>query len=361
MKKASIKRWAKLAVIVAIFATLLLLPQPVQYHTAFGQGYGYGEGDGAPPSGGGGITDVTTSRGLFTETATLESADGNLVLLFPEGTFAQTKTGGPLTSISITEVPTPPEPPQDMGFIGLCYDLKPDGATFDPPIELTFVYNPKWIPSGLGPQNLRIGYYNQSTQQWEMLYYEDIEVTKGANSITVKISHFTKYSVMIYTAPAKFTVSKLAISPAEVEIASQATISADVANTGDVSGTTKVTLEINNVAVASKDIKLAGHESKTVSFTTVQGEAGSYKVDINGVVGTLTVKPATLKPVVITTTVPSIKVPEVKYPAPTAPTPPAVPAPVPAPTPWLAIIISLVATAIVAIVLVWNYGFRREY
>jgi hypothetical protein len=358
MAKLHFKKWAKLAVIVAVFATLLLLPQPVQYHTAFGQGYGYGEP--SPPSGGGGITDVTTSGGVFTETTTLTSADDNLVLLFPEGTTAETESGAPLASISITQVPTPPEPPQSMDFIGLCYDLKPDGATFDPPIELTFVYNTSWIPSGLGPQNLRIGYYNQSTQQWEMLYYEDISVVKGANSISVKISHFTKYSVMIYTAPAKFTVSKLAISPAEVEIAEKATISAEVANTGDVSGTTKVTLSINNVAVASKDIKLAGHKSSTVSFTTVQGQPGSYKVDVNGVAGTLTVKPASLKPVVITSTVPSIKVPEVKYPAPTAPTPPAVPAPVSAPTPWLAIIISLVATAIVAGVLVWNYGFRRE-
>jgi len=358
MAKLHFKKWAKLAVIVAVFATLLLLPQPVQYHTAFGQGYGYGEG--SPPSAGGGITDVTTSRGLFTETTTLKSADDKLVLLFPEGTFAQTRLGAPLTSISITQVPTPPEPPQNMGFIGLCYDLKPDGATFDPPIELSFIYNPKWIPSGLGPQNLRIGYYNQSTQQWVMLYYEDIELTPGANTISIKISHFTEYSVMVYTAPAKFTVSNLAISPAEVEIAAQAAISAVVANTGDVSGTTKVTLEINGVAVSSKDIKLAGHKSETVSFTTVQGQPGSYKVDINGVAGTLTVKPATLKPVVITSTVPSITVPGVTYPAPTAPTPPAVPAPVSAPTPWLAIIISLVVTAIVAIVLVWNYGFRRE-
>jgi hypothetical protein len=164
---------------------------------------------------------------------------------------------------------------------------------------------------------------------------------------------------MIYTAPAKFTVSKLAISPAEVEIAGKATISANVTNTGDVSGTAKVTLEINNVAVASKDIKLAGHESKTVSFATVQGQAGSYKVAVNGVTGTLTVKPAAVKPVVITSTVPSIKVPSTYYPASTVQAPPAVPAPVSAPTPWLAIIISLVATAIVAIVLVWNYGFRR--
>lgn len=48
------------------------------------------------------------------------------------------------------------------------------------------------------------------------------------------------------------------------------------------------------------------------------------------------------------------------YPAPTAPAPPAILFPVPPPTPWLAIIITLVAISIVAIILVWWYGYRKE-
>ncbi len=50
----------------------------------------------------------------------------------------------------------------------------------------------------------------------------------------------------------------------------------------------------------------------------------------------------------------------VDYPAPTAPAPPAMPAPVPEPTPWLAIMLSLVVTSIIAIVIVWWYGFRNN-
>jgi len=357
MRKANIKKWAKLAVILAVFATLLLLPKPSQQYMVYGQ-VGYGEPP--PPTTGGGVGGITTSGGVFTKETTFKSDDENLTLTIPKGTVGQTKSGDPLPEVRITRA-HPQAPPQDMSFIGLNYDLEPDGATFDPPIMVTFTYNPGWIPSGLGPESLTLGYYDQDTQQWVMLDAGDITIDPNTNTITASISHFTVFSVMALTAPAEFTISNLTISPAEFEVAEKSTISVAVANIGDVSGTTRVTLKLNGVAVSSKLVKLAGHESQTVSFTTVQGEPGSYKVDIDGLSGTFTVKPATVKPVVITSAVPSVTAPAVEYPAPTAPTPPAVPAPVPAPTPWLAIIISLVASVTVAVIIVWYYGFRSEY
>jgi len=363
MRKANIKKWGKLGVILAVFATLLLLPQPGQYHTTYVQGYGYGAGgDNPPPEGTSeSVTGATTSDGVFTETTTLESADNELSLVIPEGTVGQTEDGDRLARISITKVIGPPAPPEDNDFLGLTYDLEPDGATFNPPITITFTYNPNWIPSGLGPENLDLRYYDEDTKTWVPLDPKDITIDPNTNTISAQISHFTHYSVMVHTAPAEFTVSDLSISPAEFEVAEKSTISVAVANIGDVSGTTRVTLKLNGVDVTSKLVTLAGHESQTVSFTTVHGEPGSYKVDIDGLSGTFTVKPATVKPVVITSTVPSVTAPAVEYPAPTAPTPPPVPAPVPAPTPWLAIIISLVASVTVAVIIVWYYGFRREY
>ncbi len=358
MKKADIRKWAKLAVILAVFATLLLLPKPGQLQVAYGQGYGYYE---APPSTTGGSTGgITTAGGVFTKETTFKSDDENLVLTIAEGTVGKTAAGDPLPEVRITEKLTPPAPPQDMGFIGLTFDLEPGGATFDPPIMVTFTYNPNWLPLGLGPENLTMGYYDQDTQQWVMLDPENVTIDPATNSVTAEISHFTYYSVMAFTAPAEFTISNLTISPATIEVAEQATISAVVANSGDVSGNTKVTLKINGVTIGSKLIKIAGHESAKVSFITVQGKPGSYKVDIDGLSGTFTVKAVPVKSVVITSTVPSVTAPAVEYPAPTAPAPPAVPAPVPAPTPWAAIIISLVASIIVAVIIVWNYGFRSQ-
>jgi hypothetical protein len=355
MKRVNIKKWARLAAVVAVFAVLLVLPQPIQQYTALGQGYGYDEQP--PPTTGGGTSGATTSGGVFTQAVSFQSADQNLTVDIPRNTTGQTKGGDPLPEVRITAAPQAPDPPQDMGFIGLEYDLEPDGATFDPPISITFTYNPNWIPAGLGPDSLTVGYYDTDTEQWVMLDASDITIDPATNTISAKISHFTYYGVMAHTAPAKFTVSSLTYPTTSIAIAEKATISAMVANSGDVAGTHKVVLKINGVTVASKSVKVAGHDSKTVTFETVQGKAGSYKVEIDGQTGTFTVEAAAVKPVVIQSTVPTITAPSVT-PAPSAPSVPAAPTPAPAPSPMLAIILSLVVTAIVAGIIVWYFGFR---
>lgn len=361
MKTVNLRKWTKLAIVVAVFATLLLLPSPVQHYVVYGQGYGYGYYEPPPPTAGGGVTQVVTAEGVFTKTTTFKSADGKANIIIPKGTQGKTKEGEPISGIYITQVLAPPAPPENTGFIGLTYDLEPDGATFDPPITIRFSYNPNWIPEGLGPENLTIAYYDEDAEKWIQLDAEDITIDPDNNTISAKISHFTYFSVMIYSAPAAFTVSDLAVTPEEVEIAQSASVSAVVSNTGDVAGSYKVTLKVNSVTVATKMVTLAGHTSETVTFTVIQGVPGSYKVNVDGLSATLTVKPAPVKKVVIPPAVPSVTVPPVEYPAPAAPPPPTMPAPVPQPIPWPAIIISLVIAIIVAGVIVWYYGFRPEY
>ncbi|KPK21885.1 MAG: hypothetical protein AMJ70_06555 [Dehalococcoidia bacterium SG8_51_3] len=339
-KKLNTKKWIKLAEMAAVFTALLLLPQPVQYHTAY---------------------DIVTSGGVFTEAVTFESEDGDLIISIPEDTVGKTEDGDPLPSISITKKLSFPNAPEDGAFVGMPYDLEPDGATFDPPITITFTYDPTKLPDGVEPKSLGLAYYDEETKSWVMLDPTSIKIDPETNTITAEIDHFTLFGVMASTKPAEFTVSGLVFPSTPVGIAEQAAISAMVANNGDVSGTTTVTLKINGTAVASKSVKVAGLESKKVSFSVVQGKAGDYKVEIDGLSGTYTVEAAFVGPVLIASPVPSVTAPAAPPSAPTAPSVPAAPAPVPAPTPWTAIIISLVVAAIVGGVLVWNYGFRSEY
>ena len=92
--------------------------------------------------------------------------------------------------------------------------------------------------------------------------------------------------------PAAFTTSALSISPTEVEIGESVTIGVLVTNTGELAGSYKVTLKIDNVAVATEDIDLAGGASQTVTFITAEDVAGTYTVSVNGLSGTFTVKTA---------------------------------------------------------------------
>ena len=306
------------------------------------------------------MSDIVDKTGKFTSPATLCSADGRACIEIPKGTVGLID-GEPLSSLAITPV-SPPAPPPGYAKIGLNFDFEPSGAIFDPPIFLTFEYHPNWLPPGATPDNLTIMYYDEDTGRWVELGAEDIEIDPATNTITARVSHFTIFSVMTRISPAAFEVSGLVVPTTTIGIAEKATISAMVKNTGDLAGTTKVTLKINGVEVGSKSVKLAGGEMRKVSFTTVQGKAGSYKVEIDGLTATFTVKAVAVAPIVIAPSVPQVVAPSVEYLAPTAPAaPPAPTLPAPEPTPWLAIILSLVVAGIVAGVLVWYYGYRREY
>jgi len=315
------------------------------------------------PAGGPSVKEVLTDeKGVFTEATTIESRDGNVELTIDKGTTGKTEDDKLLSEITITRLAEPPEPPTGSAAIGFVYDLEPDGATFDPSITLTFSYTPSHIPVGVDAEDLVIVFWDEDSGEWVELAAEDITVDPIANTVSAKISHFTYFSAIVYTRPAEFTVSDLTITPTKVDIAQSVTIGATINNAGDLSGSHDVTLKINNVVVSTKRVTLAGHSADKVTFVTIQGIPASYAVNVNGLSGTFTVKPAPTEPIVVTT--PSTPAPTLPTPAP-APTAPPVPAPSPAPTPtpmpWWLIVIIAVATIIVVGAVLWFFAFRREY
>ncbi len=301
-------------------------------------------GGGDRPSAEEGVTDVSdvvTSEGEFTEAVTTESEDGNVELTIDEGTIGLIEEE-PLSEISVTEMEDPPAPPADSNVIGLAYDLGPDDATFDPPITLTFTYDPALIPEGVAEENLVITIWDEAAGEWVNLVSTVDPVT---NTITASVSHFTAFTVVAYTRPAVFTATDLAIAPEEVDIGEKVTVSALVTNTGDLADSYKITLKIDGVAVATQDVTLAGGASQKVTFTTTKDAAGTYTVNINGLSSTFTVREVAPPPVV-----PPPVVPPPVVPPPVVP-PPVVP-PVPSPFPWWWIVAGVVVVGLLVYLLV---------
>ncbi len=123
--------------------------------------------------------------------------------------------------------------------------------------------------------------------------------------------------VIAEKTPAAFTISNLVINPAKVAIGEPVTIAVDVTNTGDLEGTYKATLRIDDVGAETKDVTVVGGAVETVTFSPVTKDAiGTYTVDVGGqtktlrvlktaafVIGNLVIESAeveTGKPVVIT-------------------------------------------------------------
>jgi hypothetical protein len=137
--------------------------------------------------------------------------NGQAVLNIGNGTKALTATGGPLQSISVTEVcfGLPPAP-AGAYIIGCAYDYKPNGATFNPPITLTLKYDKGLLPAGVDASKLVIAFYNTATSKWEVVSGSAVDTVKG--TITVQISHFTMFAVYA-AAPAGTPTPTIAPTP----------------------------------------------------------------------------------------------------------------------------------------------------
>jgi hypothetical protein len=174
------------------------------------------------PSGGGGgvattgtgttyVYDVVTTSGQFTQAVTAKSGDQKVAIDIARGVIGKTSAGASLTRLTITPMATPPAPPAEKNIIGLTYDLGPQGATFNPPITVTFTYNPADIPAGVDEKNLTIAYYDTAKGAWVVL--EGITVNTTTHTISGKTSHFTAFTVLSPSKPAPAPTTPVPTTP----------------------------------------------------------------------------------------------------------------------------------------------------
>jgi len=286
-----------------------------------------------PVSGGGGgggasgvtsLAEYTTSTGKFVVDATVESVDGKVKVNIPRGTIGKNKNGQRLYSMSIKETPAPAAAPADTRIIGTVYDIGPNGATFDPPVNLIFEYKDSQIPAGFAEESLVI--YTWQNGIWTAL--EGSTVDPSSNTITVPVSHFTDFTIIARAAAASFEIKALTIAPSVTNPDKDVIISVTVTNTGDIAGSQEVTLKVDGSETATQEIDLAGRASQDVSFTLTLDKVGTYTINVNGLTGTLTIKGVTAEkeeaaaPSEVTTTEIETAQPEVTtVPAEVQPTP----------------------------------------
>ena len=287
-----------------------------------------------------------SATGEVLEAVTVTSADGNASLTIPAGTIALDKDGKPLSSLTADVDTSPPDPPAGDTIIGLVYDFGPEGATFAPPITLTFAYDPDEVPEGAG---LVVMEWDEDADAWVEVKAEDYTVDTETNTITLSVGGFSKYAIIARAAPvplpappvpAAFSLSNLAVQPTEIKPGELVTITVTVANTGGTQGSYTVALKLNEVEEAEKSVIVAAGGSEIVTFSVSREEAGSYSVTVDGLSASFTVV----------------------APAPPPPPPPEkVPEKVPAPpgVNW-PLVSGIIAVVVGVVLLVFFLWFRRR-
>jgi hypothetical protein len=181
-------------VYVSSGGTALSHPQTYTFTLSTGGGTPGGGGPGGMPAGVTFFADKITPEGKFAYDIIARSLDKQVSLFIEEGTIGKTRQGGLLSWVSIKPMEDPPDPPEDLSIIGIPYDLEPDGATFDPPVRVTFKYNPADISGGTSEEELSLAYYDSAVGRWIKLVNVTVDVDN--NTISGDLSHFTAFAII---------------------------------------------------------------------------------------------------------------------------------------------------------------------
>ncbi|MFC2072901.1 hypothetical protein ACFLUU_09465, partial [Chloroflexota bacterium] len=239
------------------------------------------------------------SEGSFGIDVTLKSADSNVKLDIAKNTKGETKWGSYLWMIEVTEMAEPPVSPADGHIIGLVYELAPDGATFDPPITLTFTYDPIEISETVDESSMVIARWDKDANEWITL--EDSIVDPETYTISASVSYFTIFTIINRTAIPRtapeeiatagiFSVSNLYIYPANPHPGDEVRIVVSVANTGDAGGSYIVSLSVDGRIEEERTINVAAGDSQLVDFYITREKVGRHSVIVGGLRGSFTIE-----------------------------------------------------------------------
>jgi|GEM_PF-1958132 len=135
---------------------------------------------------------VVDIQGRLKTTIQVTSTDGTIGLSIDGDTILLDEDEKPLQLIEATVVLNLPPPREDTHIVSTVYDLKPSGATFNPPLKLFLSYDPDELPQGLREGDVYIAGYEDG--EWHKLGYKQVDTEK--HSVATRIDHFARYAVL---------------------------------------------------------------------------------------------------------------------------------------------------------------------
>ncbi|MBI4295756.1 MAG: hypothetical protein HY667_01420, partial [Chloroflexi bacterium] len=136
---------------------------------------------------------AVSSDGRLLSPVRVSSEDGKVTLNLPVNTVSKAKDKSALPTVSVAPAKDVPPLPENSKTLGLPQELGPSGATFDPPITLSWVVDPAQVPSGVAEKDLILAFFDATTGKWVPV---PSAVDTTAHTITGTISHFTVFAVI---------------------------------------------------------------------------------------------------------------------------------------------------------------------
>ena len=117
------------------------------------------------------------------------------------------------------------------------------------------------------------------------------ETTPGTYTVDVNGDTAT-FTVEALPTPADIETSNLTVTPASIQAGDDVTVTVDVENSGEESGSYTVEVELDGTVEDSETVTLSGGASTTVTFTVTSETEGAHTVEVDSLSDSFTVEEA---------------------------------------------------------------------
>jgi hypothetical protein len=251
----------------------------------------------SPDNGGGGggaagvtsFANIMTPDGILVVGVNVSCVGTDAYLNIPAGTLCRGSSNSTLFWVAIRALADnelQSYPSGNLIITSRLFRMDPEGATFDPPVLLTIRYDRSKLPAEISEEKLTIATWDAQENKWATLESK-VDVEHG--TISAYISHFSLFTTMASVRPASFSLGEFTITPNVIAPDETTLVKVLVKNTGDLTGSYSLVLNINGSVAQSREVTLPGGGSTTVSFNFSSANSGDYSVGIGNLSGTLKV------------------------------------------------------------------------
>ena len=139
------------------------------------------------------LLDKMDAQGVLNDEVEINSPDGLAIIRLFKGVQALSKDNRRLQNITVAKIDQLDKVVNGFTTLDLGYEFGPEGASFDPPITITFHYDPARLPKGVDEKNLVVTTYDPAKKSWSAL---KSQVDSKAKTVSAEVSHFSMYALM---------------------------------------------------------------------------------------------------------------------------------------------------------------------
>ncbi len=131
----------------------------------------------------------------------------------------------------------------------------------------------------------------------EIFYLSEMPASIDTEGNKITLSLFPSQWEISYrfpsVSPAEFQVSDIYVTPSDVEAGKEVTVSVKITNVGEQTGSYTLAFVINQTTEETRTVTLEKGKSTTAEFKVTKQTAGTYNIEIAGLVSGFTVREAT--------------------------------------------------------------------